>query len=138
ALQSSPQQTVLTQTVTTEPPPGSGQAPTRQEVIVIQPTQPDVVYVPSYNPATVYGTWPYPSYPPYYAPPPPGYYFGTALATGFAFAAGAAIVGGLWGGVRPAWGCGSANITVNRYNNINVNRAQVASSRWGANSAGGR
>lgn len=101
-LQSSPQQTVLTETVTTEAPAGSGQAPGQQEVIVIQPAQPNVVYVPTYNPATVYGTWPYPSYPPYYAPPPPGYYFGTALATGMAFAAGAAIVGGLWGWASPA------------------------------------
>jgi hypothetical protein len=137
-LQSSPQQVVSTEVVTTEPPPGSNQAPTQQEVIVIQPAQPDVVYVPSYDPRTVYGTWPYPAYPPYYAPPPPGYYFGTALATGMAFAAGAAIVGGLWGWARPAWGGGYANVNVNRYNNINVNRNQIASSRWSANSSAGR
>nr|WP_294556291.1 DUF3300 domain-containing protein [uncultured Rhodopila sp.] len=137
-LQSSPQQVVSTETVTTEPPPGSSQAPTQQEVIVINPAQPDVVYVPSYDPRTVYGTWPSPAYPPYYAPPPPGYYFGTALATGMAFAAGAAIVGGLWGWANPAWGGGYANVNVNRYNNINVNRSQIASSRWGANNAAGR
>ena len=137
-LQSSPQQVVSTEVVTTEPPPGSNQAPTQQEVIVIKPAQPDVVYVPTYDPRTVYGTWPYPAYPPYYAPPPSGYYFGTALATGMAFAAGAAIVGGLWGWASPAWGGGYANVNVNRYNNINVNRAQVASSRWGANYSGGR
>src|SRR5690348_10956911 len=137
-LQSSPQQVVSTEVVTTEPPPDSGQAPTQQEVIVIKPAQPDVVYVPTYDPRTVYGTWPYPAYPPYYAPPPPGYYFGTALATGMAFAAGAAIVGGLWGWARPAWGGGYANVNVNRYNNINVNRSQIASSRWGANYSGAR
>jgi len=131
-LQSSPQQTVSTEMVTTEPLPGSGQAPTQQEVIVIKSPQPDVVYVPTYDPRTVYGSWPYPSYPPYYAPPPPGYYFGTALATGMAFAAGAAIVGGLWGWASPSWGGGYANVNVNRYNNINVNRAQISSSRWGA------
>ena len=94
-LESSSQQVVSTELVTTEPPVGSSQAPTQQEVIVIQPAQPDTVYVPSYDPAAVYGsTWPYPSYPPYYAAPPAGYYFGTALATGLAFAAGAAVVGG--------------------------------------------
>ena len=104
-LQSSPQQVVSTQQVTVEPPAGSSQPPTQQEVIVIQPTQSDTVYVPSYNPAAVYGSsWPYPSYPPYYAAPPPGYYFGTALATGLAFAAGAAVVGGLWGWARPGLG----------------------------------
>jgi hypothetical protein len=137
-LESSPQQVVSTEQVTTEPPPGSSQAPTQQEVIVIQPAQPNTVYVPTYNPATVYGAWPYPSYPPYYAAPPPGYYFGAALATGLTFAAGAAIVGGLWGWARPAWGGGYANINVNRFNNINVNRAAVTSSRWNAATAGGR
>jgi Protein of unknown function (DUF3300) len=69
-LQSSPQQVVSTEVVMTEPPPGSNQAPTQQEVIVIKPAQPNVMYVPSYNPRTVYGTWPYPAYPPYYAPRP--------------------------------------------------------------------
>ena len=104
-LQSSPQQVVSTQQVTVEPPTGSSQPPTQQEVIVIQPTQSDTVYVPSYNPTAVYGSsWPYPSYPPYYAAPPPGYYFGTALATGLAFAAGAAVVGGLWGWASPGVG----------------------------------
>src|SRR5262245_135277 len=119
-LDSTPQQTVTVQTVTTEPPVGSGQAPTQQDVIVIQPAQPNTVYVPSYDPAVVYGsTWPYPSYPPYHAAPPAGYYFGTALATGLAFAAGAAVVGGLWGWASPGWGGGYANVNVNRYNNIN-------------------
>ena len=37
-----------------------------KQVIVIEPTQPDTVYVPYYDPAVVYGTWPYPAYPPYY------------------------------------------------------------------------
>ena len=138
-LQSTPQQVVTTQQVTTEPQAGSGQSPAQQEVIVIQPAQSDTVYVPSYDPGVVYGSsWPYPSYPPYYAAPPAGYYFGTALATGVAFAAGAAIVGGLWGWARPAWGGGYANINVNRFNNINVNRAAVNSSRWSANTVGGR
>jgi Protein of unknown function (DUF2950)/Protein of unknown function (DUF3300) len=46
------------------------------------------VYVPSYNPTTVYGAWPYQPTPPVYLPPPPGYAFGAALASGIAFAAG--------------------------------------------------
>ena len=138
-LQSSPQQVVSTQQVTVEPAAGSSQPPTQQEVIVIQPAQSDTVYVPSYNPATVYGSsWPYPSYPPYYAAPPSGYYFGTALATGLAFAAGAAVVGGLWGLASPGWGGGYANVNVNRYNNINANRSQINSNRWGGGAGSGR
>ena len=138
-LQSSPQQIVSTQQVTVEPAAGSSQPPTQKEVIVIQPTQSDTVYVPSYNPATVYGSsWPSPSYPPYYPAQPPGYYFGTALATGLAFAAGAAVVGGLWGWASPGWGGGYANVNVNQYNNINANRSQISSNRWGGGTGSGR
>ena len=97
------------------------EAPQTQEtVIVIEPAQPQVVYVPSYNPTVVYGTWWYPRYPPYYLPPPPGYVFGTALAAGIAFGVGIGITNALWGGCN--WGRRSVDINVNRYNNINVNR----------------
>ena len=41
-----------------------------KQVIVIEPAQPDTVYVPYYDPAVVYGAWPYPAYPPYYFPQP--------------------------------------------------------------------
>ncbi len=141
-LQSSPQQVVSARQVTVEPPPGSNQVPTQQEVIVINPAQSDTVYVPSYDPGVVYGSsWPYPTYPPYYAAPPTGYYFGAALATGLAFAAGAAVVGGLWGWASPGWGGwggGYANVNVNRYNNINANRSQITSNRWGGGTGAGR
>jgi len=36
------------------------------DTIAIEPAQPDVVYVPSYDPLYVYGPWWYPAYPPYY------------------------------------------------------------------------
>ena len=125
--------------MTVEPPPGSNQAPTQQDVIVINPAQSDTMYVPSYNPGAVYGSsWPDPAYPPYYAAPPSGYYFGTALATGLAFAAGAAVVGGLSGWASPGWGGGYANVNVNRYNNINANRSQISSNRWGGGTGAGR
>ena len=93
---------------------------TQQSVIVIEPAQPQVVYVPTYNPTVVYGSWWYPSYPPYYIPPPPGYVFGTALASGIAFGIGIGITNALWGGCN--WGRGNVDINVNRYNNINVNK----------------
>ena len=37
----------------------------QESSIVIEPANPTVIYVPSYNPAVVYGAWPYPAYPPY-------------------------------------------------------------------------
>ena len=89
-------------------------------VIIIEPAQPETVYVPVYQPTVVYGTWWYPSYPPYYWPPPAYYYPGGAFVAGVIW--GAAVVGianGLWGGCN--WGRGDVNINVNRYNNINVN-----------------
>jgi uncharacterized membrane protein YgcG len=95
-----------------------------QTAIIIEPAQPEKVYVPVYQPTVVYGSWWYPGYPPYYwAPPPyyyPGYYPGAAFVGGVLW--GAAIVGisnGLWGGCN--WGHGDVDINVNRYNNINVN-----------------
>jgi hypothetical protein len=111
---------------------------TEKQVIIIEPAQPTVVYVPSYNPTIVYGAWPYPTYPPVYLPPPPGYVFGTALVSGMAFAAGVAVVGSLWGWARPGWGGGYVNVNVNRYNNINVNRTHINSNVWQPNRPGGR
>jgi Protein of unknown function (DUF3300) len=103
---------------------------TEGQTIVIAPAQPNVVYVPTYNPTVVYGAWPYPAYPPVYLPPPPGYVFGTALATGLAFGAGVAITAGLWGWSSPNWGRGNVNVNVNRYNNINVNRPPINNPAW--------
>ena len=46
-----------------------------KEIIIIQSADPQVIYVPTYSPTVVYGTWMYPAYPPYYYyPPPPPYY----------------------------------------------------------------
>jgi hypothetical protein len=50
-----------------------------QQVIVeqgdisIEPANPEVVYVPVYDPLYVYGPWWYPAYPPYYWYYPPGF-----------------------------------------------------------------
>lgn len=89
-----------------------------KETIIIQPANPQVVYVPTYNPTVVYGVWAYPSYPPAYYYPP-GYVAGTAF---WSFAAGVAV-GAAWG---YAWGnCnwhgGSVNYNINQNININNN-----------------
>jgi len=89
----------------------------QEKTIVIEPSNPQVVYVPSYNPTVVYGAWPYPAYPPYYYYPP-GYVAGAA----FSFAAGVAIGaawGYAWGGCN--WRGGDVDINVNRNTNINNN-----------------
>lgn len=90
---------------------GSGEART----IVIEPADPQIVYVPAYNPAWAYGAWPHPAYPPVYYPPPPAYY-GSALLRGFMWGVGLAAAGALFGGWH--WHGHGGN-----YVNINVNRA---------------
>ena len=88
-----------------------------KEVIVIEQAQPDTVYVPYYDPATVYGEWPYAEYPPYYFGYP-SYIGAGVVAAGLAFGAGWAIGrwGNYWGG-----GCnwGSRNLYINHYNRTN-------------------
>lgn len=101
--------------------------------IVIQPANPQVVYVPAYNPTAVYGGWPYPAYPPY-AYYPPGYVAGTALLSfGVGMAVGAALWGGChWGG--GGWGGGNS-LTINNNNFNNFNRS--TNSNWtGGNRSG--
>ena len=95
-----------------------------KQVIVIEPTNPQTVYVPYYDPAVVYGAWPYPAYPPYYWGA--GYWpgGGALLATGLAFGAGYAI--GRWAGGGGYWG-GNVNWT---NNNINVNRPGGGGGNW--------
>ena len=88
-----------------------------KETIIIQPANPQVIYVPSLQPTVVYGTWAYPAYPPYpYYPP--GY--GMAAAT-FGFMAGVAVgsSGCCWGNAN--WGHGDVDIDVNRNNNFTKN-----------------
>jgi hypothetical protein len=94
------------------------QAAAQQTVIKIEPAQPDVIHVPAYDPAVVYGPWPYPYYPPYYWQPYPYYYPGW-YPGGFAAGVfwGAAVGSILWGGCN--WGGGDININVDRFNRVN-------------------
>ena len=107
-LKSSKEQTV---TVKTED---------QKQYVVIEPTSPTEVYVPYYEPAVVYGDWPYPDYAPYYFPPPYGYFPGAALATGIAFAAGVAIRHAWWGNCD--WGRNQINLLNKNVDINNFNR----------------
>jgi hypothetical protein len=104
-LQSTPQQVVETQTVDNRP------------IISIEQADPNVVYVPTYDPTVVYGAapayYPYPSeyYPSWYSSS--GYWAGRALAFGTGIALGSWWGGGGWGW-NPGWGRG--DISINRNN----------------------
>jgi Spy/CpxP family protein refolding chaperone len=94
-----------------------------EKIIKIEPANPQVIYVPTYNPTVVYGAWPYPAYPPY-AYYPPGYVATSMFAFGAGVAMGAAW-GYAWG--HSNWGGGNVDIDVNRNTNINnnINRDQA-------------
>jgi len=117
---------VAPQAAPVESAPAVGGATTTEYIetspdIIIQPSDPQTIYVPSYNPTQVYGTWAYPSYPPPYYPPASAWYpMGGALASGLAFGVGLAITDSLWGDCD--WGSNDVNIDVDRYNSINTNR----------------
>src|SRR6516165_1187204 len=98
------------------------------QTIIIQPAQPQVVYVPTYNPAVVYGA-PIVVYPGYVAPPPPS--TGAVVATGLisfglGIAVGAAIANNSccgWG--WNSWGCGWHNSTVVYNRNVYVSNSNT-------------
>jgi hypothetical protein len=102
-----------------------------KDVIVIEQADPEVVYVPSYNPTAVYGppVYPYPSI--YYPAYTPGAVLASsAISFGVGMAMGAAWGGG-WG-----WGFGWGNndIDINMNNNFNrsanLNAARGTRNTW--------
>lgn len=116
------------QNVIVEPAPAGSAT---QSIVKIEPANPQVIYVPSYNPTVVYGGWPYPSYPPYSYPPYPAYYPGGALMSGFAWGVGLAAAGAIFSNAN--WGGGDVNINVNKAANIdrNFDRTKVeGGNRW--------
>lgn len=112
-----------------------------KEVIKIVPADPQVIYVPQYNPSTVvvyggYSSWGYypAPYPVYYYPYPPG----AALATGLIW--GAAI-GAAWNGNHynsNYGGGGNNNISINNSTNISGGGNVNAGNRPGAGTGTGQ
>lgn len=92
------------------------------QTIVIQPAKPDVVYVPQYNPAVVYGV---PYTVPYYTPVYPYPAASAAISFGAGVAVGASIGFGFnwgfhsWGLGWGGWGGGGNTIIFNHNTYIN-------------------
>jgi hypothetical protein len=107
-----------TEVTVVQPPP---------QTIIIQPAQPEVVYVPTYNPTVVYGA-PVAAYP--------GYSTGAMVATGLisfglGIAVGAAISGGggCCGYGYNSWGCGWNNSTVVYNHNTYISNSNTFANR---------
>jgi hypothetical protein len=103
------------------------------KIIVIQPADPEVIYVPTYSPTVVYGGWSYPSYyyPPMYYPPPYGY-------GAMAFTVGVVWGAAIWGGCNWGWGGSDVDIDINRQNNFNRNTSIDGGRNQVSNRAGGK
>ncbi|MEM5787364.1 MAG: DUF3300 domain-containing protein [Syntrophobacteraceae bacterium] len=114
----------------------------RGQSIEILPANPRVIYVPTYNPTVIYGSWWHPAYPPYaYNPYYPQYaydpyYTGHGFVTAglFGFATGIAV-GSIWnsGWGRWDWGGRNVNVNINRTININrddIGRSDIRTSNW--------
>src|SRR6185295_11070432 len=98
-------------------------------IITIESTSPEVVYVPEYSTVVYGGGYSYPTpYYPYMYPP------GWGLLS---FGAGLAVGGALWGNCNWGWGHGSCNVNVNRYNNFgnitNNNFNRATNNNWNHN-----
>jgi uncharacterized membrane protein YgcG len=125
-LKSGPQQTVkveqtqpaaATSSTTVVTQPGSS-----SQTIIIEPAQPTVVYVPTYNPTTAYGA-------PMAAPP--GYSGADMLAASMLSFGVGMIVGDMIGSSSNNWGCNwhGGNVTYNK--NVYVSNTNAMPSRYG-------
>ncbi len=123
SLQSTPHQVVTT----TSAPAGVATAGL-QRAIEIEPANPDVYYVPIYNPALAFGGWAYPDYPPFY-----WYPTGFVASNAVSFAAGVAVGAAIWGGCD--WWNHNVIINVNRFNAFNRTNLNTADNVWAHNPA---
>jgi uncharacterized membrane protein YgcG len=140
-LKSTPQQQVQVENQPAGTEPVAASSGEQQQVtvvqsppqtIVIEPSQPDVVYVPSYNPTTVYGA-PVPAYP--------GYSTGAMVTTGLvSFGVGMMVGAAInnnnccgWG--YNSWNTGWNNSSVNYNKNVYVSNSNTFANRANYNNA---
>jgi hypothetical protein len=141
-LKSTPQQNVQVENQPAGTEPVAASSGEEQQVtvvqsppqtIVIQPAQPDVVYVPSYNPTAVYGAP---------VPPPPGYSTEAMVTTGLVSFGVGMLVGAAinnnnnccgWG--YNSWNTGWNNSSVNYNNNVYISNSNTFVNRNNYNNA---
>ena len=89
---------------------------TSGNIISILPSDNSLACIPVYNARVAYGAWPWPDYPPYYFPEPPGFAFEPGFVIGFWPAIEVAAFGPFWGWAAFDWG----------HHDITVDRARFA------------
>jgi len=93
-----------------------------REIIRVEPVNPQVVYVPVYDPRWVYGPWWWPAYPPYVVYP---YYPGFVISPGFIWFGTGFIVGAFWSSAWGYWDWPHHHVIVHTNRTININRPYV-------------
>jgi hypothetical protein len=68
------------------------------QAIAVEPADPQLMYVPYYDPRIVYGPWWWQAYPPVYWAPWPGYYARPGISSGFYWGVGIGISAGFFFG----------------------------------------
>ncbi|AON55153.1 DUF3300 domain-containing protein [Herbaspirillum seropedicae] len=115
-LESSPQQRVVVQ----------------DDFIEIVPVNPQVVYVPYYNPVVVYGDWWWPSAPPVVWAPPPRYRppsYNPGFSASISFSTGIGVMSAVFGEARPDWRERQVMVTQTRITNVNNINNNVVNNR---------
>lgn len=95
-----------------------------REYYYIEPAEPDVIYVPVYEPS-VYGDWWYPDYPPYYWGPAD-----LAFVDFFYWGSGFAIAPNLWRWSSPRWRRHYIHVDPHRYNRLTRHKLKPGVHRW--------
>ncbi|WP_050460596.1 DUF3300 domain-containing protein [Herbaspirillum autotrophicum] len=96
----------------------------QERVIVIESVNPQVIYVPYYNPTVIYGGWWWPDRPPVYWVPPPRYrppQYSVGIGVGIFFGAGVGIIHSVFNDARPDWRQHQVLINNVRINNVTNN-----------------
>jgi hypothetical protein len=102
---------------------------TERQGIVIEPANPGVIYPPVYNPAGVYGPWPYPDYPPFDISPF-GTDFGLEAPFGIGFGVGFVVVRPLWRWCAFDWRQRQIQLDTGRFNALNHHMPGIDTSTW--------
>ena len=99
-----------------------------EQIVSIEPSTPDLVYIPVYDPSVVYGDWPYPAFPPDTFP----VFADGATVVGLGCRwLSAPIVAPLWGWHHLHWRRHDINIDRDRLAVFNVGHPPIEGDTWG-------
>jgi hypothetical protein len=99
----------------------------QDQAITIEPANPNVVYVPVYQPVLAFAPWPYPDYPPYYFPD----YFDVAVVGRFGFGwYGWPIFVPFWGWSNWDWHHHGIGLNPERFAGLNHHYPPLGRGHW--------